>query len=73
MSDTQYERIIGKFKSQAHFVRVTGLKQTTVSSWRERGLIPVEHHERIIRKARAAKIVVAPSDFFPSDLSDEAA
>ena len=61
------------FGQQKRLAAAVGVRESVVSDWRRKNVIPSDRQPLIIRAAREMGLVVLPEDFFPPELRGRAA
>ena len=59
---TPGQKVIARFGGIRPMAGKLGVAVSTVQGWRERGAIPLRHHDRVREAARASGIEIAPAD-----------
>lgn len=57
-------KIIEKFDGTRAMAAALELPPSTVQSWKETGLIPAKHQQKVLDTAREKNIEIGPADFF---------
>lgn len=64
LHQSQADRVLGKFGDDlGQIVVSTGFSYKQVWSWRNRGFIPQEHHQRLLNRAAEIQADLLPHDF----------
>lgn len=68
MALNAYQRVLRKLGGkQKTLVEVSGRKQSTVSEWARRGLIPIQYVPDIMRGAKDIGCTLNAEDFLPEE------
>jgi myo-inositol-1-phosphate synthase len=60
------ERVIARFGGQSALAGLLNTRQSTIQYWASTGMIPTQHHRRLLALARERGIVLEPKDFTPA-------
>lgn len=66
------ERIIARFGGQSALAALLDTRQSTVQHWASTGMIPTQHHRRLLALARERGISLEPKDFTPAPVKEVA-
>ena len=64
------ERVIARFGGQSALAALLDTRQSTIQHWAITGMIPTQHHRRLLALAREKGIVLEPKDFTPTELKE---
>jgi hypothetical protein len=59
---TPSQKVIARFGGIRPMAATLAVAVSTVQGWRERGAIPLRHHDRVMEAARAAGMEIGPAD-----------
>lgn len=64
------ERVIARFGGQSALAALLGTRQSTVQHWAATGMVPTQHHRRLLALARERGIILEPRDFTPAPVRE---